>query len=106
MTVMGDGLKPLRSDPAFISFFTRFDASTVGGLLLCVATGAGLTIVVQSSSATIGLTITFTTQGLIGFPAAMALILGENIGTTITAELATIGSAYLLLFVPDNYKPI
>ncbi len=93
MTVMGDGLKPLRSDPAFISFFTRFDASTVGGLLLCVATGAGLTIVVQSSSATIGLTMAFATQGLIGFPAAMALILGENIGTTITAELATIGSA-------------
>lgn len=92
MTVMSEGLKPLRLDPTFISFFTRFDASTVSGLLLCVVTGAVLTILVQSSSATIGLTMAFATQGLLGFPAAMALILGENIGTTITAELATIGA--------------
>ncbi len=47
---------------------------------------------VQSPSATIGLTMTLASQGLLGFPAAMALVLGENIGTTITAELATIGS--------------
>jgi len=92
MTIMGDGLKPLRTDPLFISFFTKFDASTMGGLLLCVFTGAVLTILVQSSSATIGLTMTLATQGLLGFPAAMALVLGENIGTTITAELATIGA--------------
>jgi phosphate:Na+ symporter len=93
MTVMGDGLKPLRTDPVFISFFTKFDIATTGGLLLCVLTGAVLTIIVQSSSATIGLTMALATQGLLGFPAAMALVLGENIGTTITAELATIGAA-------------
>jgi phosphate:Na+ symporter len=93
MMVMGDGLKPIRTDPLFISFFTKFDATTISGLLLCVATGAGLTIAVQSSSATIGLTMALATQGLIGFPAAMALVLGENIGTTITAELATLGSS-------------
>ncbi|MEZ4484694.1 MAG: hypothetical protein R2864_08880 [Syntrophotaleaceae bacterium] len=39
------------------------------------------------------LTMTLASQGLLGFPAAMALVLGENIGTTITAELATIGSS-------------
>ncbi len=92
MTIMGDGLKPLRTDPTFISFFTKFDTSTVGGLLLCVATGCGLTMLVQSSSATVGLTMTLAAQGLLGFPAALALVLGENIGTTITAELAVIGS--------------
>jgi phosphate:Na+ symporter len=92
MTVMGDSLKPLCLDPTFTSFFTKFDASTTGGLILCVVTGAVLTMIVQSSSATVGLTMTFATQGLIGFPAAMALVLGENIGTTITAELATIGA--------------
>jgi phosphate:Na+ symporter len=48
---------------------------------------------VQSSSATVGLTMTLATQGLLDFPAAMALVLGENIGTTITAELATIGAS-------------
>lgn len=92
MTIMGDGLKPLRADPLFVSFFTKFDASSMGGVLLCVATGCILTMIVQSSSATVGLTMTLAAQGLINFPAAFALVLGENIGTTITAELATIGS--------------
>jgi phosphate:Na+ symporter len=92
MTVMKQGLSPIKGDPAFIAFFTRFNAETIPGILLCVVTGAALTIMVQSSSATVGLTMTLATQGLINFPAAMALVLGENIGTTITAELATIGS--------------
>ena len=92
MTVMKHGLAPIKTDPTFLEFFTKFDPSSVGGLLLCVVVGAGLTIMVQSSSATIGLTMTLASQGLLDFPGAMALVLGENIGTTITAELATIGS--------------
>ena len=92
MTVMKLGLSPIKSDPAFIEVFTKFDPGSIGGLLLCVMVGAFLTIMVQSSSATIGLTMTLATQGLLTFPGAMALVLGENIGTTITAELATIGS--------------
>ncbi|GAB6905126.1 Na / Phosphate-cotransporter family protein [Desulfosarcina cetonica] len=92
MTVMKNGLAPIKSDPNFMNFFTRFDPSSLHGLLLCVVVGAGLTIMVQSSSATIGLTMTLASQGLLAFPGAMALVLGENIGTTITAELATIGS--------------
>lgn len=93
MTVMKHALSPIKDDPAFIEFFTKFDPGTLAGLLLCVVTGAILTVMVQSSSATIGLTMTLATQGLLGFPAAMALILGENIGTTVTAQLATIGSS-------------
>jgi len=93
MTIMKQGLSPIKGDPAFINFFTQFDPGTFGGLLLCIATGAILTIMVQSSSATVGLTMTLATQGLLPFPAAMALVLGENIGTTITAELAIIGSS-------------
>ncbi len=92
MTVMSDGLKPLRLEPDFIAFFTKFNAASFGGILLCVATGCGLTMILQSSSATVGLTMALATQGLLDFPSAMALVLGENIGTTITAELATIGS--------------
>lgn len=92
MTVMKLGLAPIKSDPVFMSFFTKFDPSSAGGLLLCVVVGAVLTFMVQSSSATIGLTMTLASQGLLTFPAAMALVLGENIGTTITAQLATIGS--------------
>jgi phosphate:Na+ symporter len=95
MTVMKHGLAPIKSDPAFAAFFTQFSPDTGGGLLLCVGVGALVTIMVQSSSATIGLTMTLAGQGLIDFPTAMALVLGENIGTTITAELATIGSSNL-----------
>lgn len=95
MTVMKNGLSPIKSDPEFISFFTRFTTDSLAGILLCVAMGAILTIMVQSSSATVGLTMTLASQGLLTFPTAMALVLGENIGTTITAEIATIGSTSL-----------
>ncbi len=93
MTVMGDGLEPIRKDPVFIGFFTGFNTDSIGGILLCVLIGTIVTILVQSSSATIGLTMTLATQGLLTFPAAMALVLGENIGTTITAQLARLGSS-------------
>jgi len=93
MTVMKHGLTPIKNDPSFIEFFTKFDPGSAGGLILCVFVGAVLTTLVQSSSATIGLTMTLATQGLLTFPGAMALVLGQNIGTTITAEFATIGSA-------------
>jgi len=92
MTVMKQGLAPIKGDPQFIEFFTKFNAGSLTGILFCVATGAVLTFMIQSSSATVGLTMTLATQGLLDFPAAMALVLGENIGTTITAQLATIGS--------------
>ncbi len=92
MTVMKQGLSPIKSDPAFIAFFTTFKADTIRGILLCVFIGTALTVLVQSSSATIGLTMTLASQGLLAFPAAMALVLGENIGTTITAQLTRLGS--------------
>ena len=92
MVVMKNGLSPMRTDPQFISFFTKFTTDSLGGILLCISMGTILTIMVQSSSATVGLTMTLASQGLVDFPTAMALVLGENIGTTITAEIATIGS--------------
>ena len=92
MVVMKHGLSPIKSDPQFISFFTKFTADNIGNILLCISMGTILTIMVQSSSATVGLTITLASQGLLDFPTAMALVLGENIGTTITAEIAIIGS--------------
>ena len=92
MTVMKTGLSPIKSDPQFIAFFTKFTTDSIGGVLLCISMGTLLTIMVQSSSATVGLTMTLASQGLLTFPTAMALVLGENIGTTITAEIATLGS--------------
>ena len=55
--------------------------------------GAAITAIVQSSAATLGITITLASQGLIDYPTAVALVLGENVGTTITALLATIGAS-------------
>ena len=95
MTVMKQGLAPIKTDPQFISFFTTFSTESMGGILLCITMGALLTVAVQSSSATVGLTMTLATSGLLTFPTALALVLGENIGTTITAQLATIGSRNL-----------
>ncbi|MDY0221154.1 MAG: Na/Pi cotransporter family protein [Desulfobacterium sp.] len=92
MTVMKLGLAPMKDNLEFIAFFTKFSTDTYGGIILCVVMGALVTMMVQSSSATVGLTMTLAIQGLISFPTAMALVLGENIGTTITAEFATIGS--------------
>ncbi len=92
MIVMKHGLSPIKSDPQFIQFFTTFSTDTIGGLLLCVLMGTILTVAVQSSSATVGLTMALATSGLLSFPTALGLVLGENIGTTVTAQLATIGS--------------
>jgi phosphate:Na+ symporter len=92
MMVMKDGLSPIKSDPQFIAFFTLFNTDTAWGLLLCVFMGAALTVAVQSSSATVGLTMTLAMSGLLDFNTALGLVLGENIGTTITAQLATLGS--------------
>ncbi len=60
--------------------------------LLGVLAGALLTMVVQSSSATVGLTIAMASQGLLSLPAAIPILIGDNLGTTITAVLASLGS--------------
>lgn len=88
LVVMKNGFAPLKDHPEFISFFTVFGENPILGVLA----GAALTVVVQSSSATIGITMTLAATGVLSFNAAVALILGENIGTTITANLASIGT--------------
>jgi phosphate:Na+ symporter len=86
------GIAPLRGDPTFISFFTRFNAENMGGILLAVLVGTVMTMILQSSSATVGIVMALASQGLLGFGASVALILGDNIGTTITAQLASVGA--------------
>jgi len=61
-------------------------------LFLAVAVGALITMVVQSSSATIGITLALASSGLLTFETSVAVILGENIGTTLTANIAAIGT--------------
>lgn len=61
-------------------------------LFLAVIVGAVITMIVQSSSATIGITLALASSGLLNFETSVAVILGENIGTTITANIAAIGT--------------
>ncbi len=65
LATMKTGLAPLRGEPAFITFLTRFQAQNLNGILLCVLAGAALTMAVQSSSATVGITMAMASQGLI-----------------------------------------
>ncbi|MBW1692128.1 MAG: Na/Pi cotransporter family protein [Deltaproteobacteria bacterium] len=92
LSTMKAGLAPLKGEPSFVAFLTRFQAQDFKEILLCVLAGAALTMAVQSSSATVGITMALASQGLLSFEGSVAMILGENIGTTITAQLAAIGS--------------
>ena len=92
LEVMKDACKIIKETPAFEVWFQRFDASTYFGVLGCAAAGCVLTVMVQSSSATLGITISLAVQGVISYETAAALVLGENIGTTITALLASLGA--------------
>ncbi|MBZ4683077.1 MAG: phosphate:Na+ symporter [Fusobacteriaceae bacterium] len=92
---MKDGFKPLRKMPEFIEMFHKFQAESVYDLkaiILAACVGALMTSIVQSSSATLGITIGLASQGLITPLTGVALVLGENIGTTITAFLASLGT--------------
>ena len=93
LATMKAGFAPLRQEPAFISLFTKFNADDLAGIFLCILAGTALTMILQSSSATVGITMALACQGLLNFEASAALILGDNIGTTITAELASIGAS-------------
>lgn len=74
----------------FFEHFSSYSQTTFIDILLFVGIGLLLTIIFQSSSATIALTFVIATQGWISFPLAAAMVLGENIGTTSTALFASI----------------
>jgi phosphate:Na+ symporter len=92
LELMSSGFKPLRTMPEFVQWFHTFQATSYLGVLKCALAGCVLTMIVQSSSATLGITIGLAESGLIPFETAAALVLGENIGTTITAYLASLGA--------------
>lgn len=92
LTLMKSGFQPLRNNPEFISLLSMFEPVSYWGLLKCIFIGALTTALIQSSSATVAITISLATTGVINYETAVALVLGENIGTTITAFLASIGT--------------
>jgi len=99
LMLMKNGFKPIRGLESFNNLFSRFEIDVTANyfityisVLKCAFIGAILTMIVQSSSATLGITISLAAVGAIDFYQAAALVLGENIGTTITAMLASIGT--------------
>ncbi len=90
---MKDSVHQLRESEVILSWMSSCRADFIGWRLLAVLVGTIVTMVVQSSSATMAITMTIAAQGLIDLPTACALVLGENIGTTITANLAAIGAS-------------
>jgi len=93
LQLMKDGFQPLREMPEFLAWFEKFTPDTYFGVLRCCLVGAIVTALVQSSSATVGITMGLVGTGIISFEAGAALVLGENIGTTITACLASLGAS-------------
>lgn len=92
LELMKNGFKPLRGLDEFQTWFHAFQATSYPGIIKCAAVGMILTMIVQSSSATLGITIGLAATGVIEFQTAAALVMGENIGTTITAWLASLGT--------------
>ncbi len=92
LETMSSGFKNPEVNNLLIDLFSTMSGVTTLGVLKCAIVGCLATMVVQSSSATLGITIALAQSGVIEFPTAAALILGLNIGTTITAYLASLGA--------------
>lgn len=88
LKMMTDMTKPLVENEAVRQSFVRYSENVVLGILA----GMIITFIVQSSSATVGLVLALASVGLISLNGAIPLILGDNIGTTITALLASLGA--------------
>ena len=87
MDMMGAAMKPLQSSPMFIELMTSFSNPVLG-----IIAGAVFTAVIQSSSASVGILQTLAASGLLPFSSAVFVLFGMNIGTCITAVLASIGT--------------
>ena len=78
----------IKANPEMLHFLTEYTNMGYGSILLFLLIGTVLTVVVQSSSATMAITLVMLSQGWITFEIGAAMVLGENIGTTITANIA------------------
>ncbi len=85
-----ESVPDIRSNPEALSFLSNFTSSGYLSVFIFIVIGTVFTIVIQSSSATMALTLVLCYNGILPFELAAAMVLGENIGTTITANLAAI----------------
>ena len=88
LSFMKESVPDLRQTPEVLEFVTTWSSYGFGSVLLFLVFGTVLTLVLQSSSATMAITLIMLSMGWIPFDMACAMVLGENIGTTITANIA------------------
>ncbi len=88
LSSLKESVPDLQNSPEVLAFLQQWTGYGFGSILIFVAIGTILTIVLQSSSATMALTLVMCNNGWIPFEMGAAMVLGENIGTTITANIA------------------
>ena len=88
LSFMKESVPDLETHPEVLSFISKWTGFGFGSVLIFLVFGTLLTLVLQSSSATVALTLIMLNMGWIPFEMAAAMVLGENIGTTITANIA------------------
>lgn len=88
LSFMKESVPDLRETPQVLEFVRAWSDNGFGSVLIFLGFGTILTLVLQSSSATMAITLIMLSMGWIPFPMACAMVLGENIGTTITANIA------------------
>ena len=107
MEIMGDGLKQ-SSGTALKNFLGKLTQNTISGLI----TGALVTAIIQSSTATIVLTVGLIGAGILNLRQAVSIVMGANIGTTVTAQIIRLmdiessGDSILVFFKPDTLAPV
>ncbi len=90
LNLMTGGLKPLRKMPEVLDVIQSLDASTFGGVILCVLLAALITALIHSSSATIGIVMGLGASGILTWETAVAFAVGADLGTTITSWMASL----------------
>ena len=93
LNFMQHSMPDLTGNVDALAFLGRFNSDSFLMSITCILLGTAITVVVQSSSAAMAMTLTMAFNGWLGVNASAALILGSNIGTTITAYLASIGTS-------------
>ena len=121
LTFLKDSVPDLKSNPEIFAFLQQWTNFGFGSVLIFVLIGTILTMIMQSSSATMALTLVMASYGWIPFELAAAMVLGENIGTTITANIAasvanvsarraalahTVFNVFGVIWVLALYKPV
>lgn len=90
LNLLTGGLKPLRNMPEVMETISSLSAATYSGLAVCVLTAAGITAMIHSSSATIGIVMGLGAAGILDWQTAVAFSLGADLGTTITSWMASL----------------